>query len=59
MLKTLFGAKIKIITGYPGGAEMSIAMERARSTAAAVVMERRESSKPEWITGKRSMPGAA
>ena len=30
VLKNLFGAKIKIITGYPGGGEMSIAMERAR-----------------------------
>jgi tripartite-type tricarboxylate transporter receptor subunit TctC len=27
VLKNLFGAKVKIITGYPGGAEMSKAME--------------------------------
>jgi tripartite-type tricarboxylate transporter receptor subunit TctC len=28
VLKNLFGAKIKIITGYPGGGEMNLAMEK-------------------------------
>ena len=28
VLKNVFGAKIRIITGYPGGGEMSLAMEK-------------------------------
>ena len=54
VLKNLFGAKIKIITGYPGGAEMSIAMERGEIDGrCGWSWSGVKSSKPEWISGKQ------
>jgi tripartite-type tricarboxylate transporter receptor subunit TctC len=51
LLKNLFGARIKIITGYPGGAEMSKAIEagevdgRCGWSWSAV-----KASKPQWLS---------
>src|SRR5207244_1399635 len=28
LLRTMFGAKIKLVTGYPGGTEVNLAVER-------------------------------
>ena len=54
MLKNVFGAKIKIITGYPGGGEMSIAMERREIDGrCGWSWSGVKSSKPEWLSGKQ------
>jgi tripartite-type tricarboxylate transporter receptor subunit TctC len=54
VLKNLFGAKIKIITGFPGGAEMSLAMERGEIDGrCGWSWSGVKSSKPEWISGKQ------
>ena len=54
VLKNLFGAKIKIITGYPGGGEMSIAMERREIDGrCGWSWSGVKSSKPEWLSGKQ------
>jgi tripartite-type tricarboxylate transporter receptor subunit TctC len=54
VLKNLFGAKIKIITGYPGGGEMSIAMERGEIDGrCGWSWSGVKSSKPEWISGRQ------
>lgn len=54
VLKNLFGAKIKIITGYPGGGEMSIAMERREIDGrCGWSWSGVKSSKPEWLAGKQ------
>ncbi len=54
VLNNLFGAKIKIITGYPGGGEMSIAMERREIDGrCGWSWSGVKSSKPEWLSGKQ------
>jgi tripartite-type tricarboxylate transporter receptor subunit TctC len=54
VLKNVFGARIKIITGYPGGGEMSIAMERREIDGrCGWSWSGVKSSKPEWLAGKQ------
>jgi tripartite-type tricarboxylate transporter receptor subunit TctC len=54
VLKNLFGAKMKIITGFPGGAEMSLAMERGELDGrCGWSWSGVKSSKPEWLAGKK------
>ena len=54
VLKSLFGARIKIITGYPGGGEMSLAMERREIDGrCGWSWSGVKSSKPEWISGRQ------
>ena len=54
VLKNVFDAKIKVITGYPGGAEMSLAMEKNEIDGrCGWSWSGVKSSKPEWLTGKQ------
>jgi tripartite-type tricarboxylate transporter receptor subunit TctC len=51
VLKNVFGARIKIITGYPGGAEMSLAMEKGEIDGrCGWSWSGVKSQKPEWLT---------
>ena len=54
VLKNVFGAKIKIITGYPGGAEMSLAMEKGEIDGrCGWSWSGVKSQKPEWIAQRQ------
>lgn len=54
VLKNLFGAKIKIITGYPGGSEMSLAMEKGEIDGrCGWSWSGVKSSKPSWIAERQ------
>jgi len=54
VLKNLFGARIKVITGYPGGGEMSIAMERGEIDGrCGWSWSGVKSVKPEWLANKQ------
>jgi tripartite-type tricarboxylate transporter receptor subunit TctC len=54
VLKNLFGAKIKIITGYPGGAEMSKAMETGEVDGrCGWSWSGVKASKPDWLRDRK------
>jgi len=54
VLKNVFGAKIKIITGYPGGGEMSLAMEKGEIDGrCGWSWSGVKSSKPSWIAERQ------
>jgi tripartite-type tricarboxylate transporter receptor subunit TctC len=54
VLKNVFGARIKIITGYPGGAEMSLAMEKGEIDGrCGWSWSGVKSQKPDWISGRQ------
>ncbi len=54
VLKNLFGAKVKIITGYPGGAEMSKAMETGEVDGrCGWSWSGVKASKPSWLSEKQ------
>jgi tripartite-type tricarboxylate transporter receptor subunit TctC len=54
MIKNVFGAKLRLIPGYPGSAEMTLAIERGEVdgrcgwTWSSIKLQR-----PDWITGHR------
>jgi tripartite-type tricarboxylate transporter receptor subunit TctC len=54
VLNSVFGSKIKIITGYPGGAEMSLAMEKGEIDGrCGWSWSGVKSQKPEWLAQKQ------
>jgi tripartite-type tricarboxylate transporter receptor subunit TctC len=54
LLKNLFGARLKLITGYPGTSEIALAMERGEVDArASWSWSSLKSTKPDWISGKK------
>ena len=54
LLKNLFGAKIKLVTGYPGTAELMLAVERGELDGrAAWSWSSLKASKPDWIRDKK------
>jgi tripartite-type tricarboxylate transporter receptor subunit TctC len=54
VLKNVFGAKIKIITGYPGGGEMSLAMEKGEIDGrCGWSWSGVKSTKPDWLANKQ------
>jgi tripartite-type tricarboxylate transporter receptor subunit TctC len=54
VLKNVFGAKIKIITGYPGGGEMSLAMEKGEIDGrCGWSWSGVKSQKPDWLADKK------
>jgi len=54
LLKNVFGAKIKLISGYPGTAEMAIAMERGEiDSRASWSWTSLKTLKPNWIAEKK------
>ena len=61
LLKNAFGAKLKLISGYPGTAEMAIAIERGEvDSRASWSWTSLKTLKPDWIAEKKvDLPGAA
>ena len=54
MLKNVFGVKLRLITGYPGTAEMALALERGEVDGrASWSWSSLKSYKPDWISGNR------
>ncbi|MFN3889889.1 MAG: Bug family tripartite tricarboxylate transporter substrate binding protein [Beijerinckiaceae bacterium] len=49
MLNTLVGARFKIITGYTGGSEVNVAMERGEVVARMNSWASWKATKPDWI----------
>src|ERR1700730_14233357 len=54
MIKNVFGAKLRLIPGYPGGAEMTLAIERGEVDGrcgwswSSIKLQR-----PDWVTGHK------
>jgi tripartite-type tricarboxylate transporter receptor subunit TctC len=54
LLKNLFGAKIKLVTGYPGTAELMLAVERGELDGrAAWSWSSLKASKPDWLRDRK------
>lgn len=54
MLKNVFGVKLKLVSGYPGTAEMALALERGEVDGrASWSWTSLKSLKPEWIAGNK------
>ncbi len=54
LLKNAFGAKLKLISGYPGTAEIAIALERGEvDTRASWSWSSLKALRPQWITEKK------
>jgi tripartite-type tricarboxylate transporter receptor subunit TctC len=54
VLRNVFGAKLKLVTGYPGAAEMSMALERQEVDGrCGWSWSAIKSLKPDWITGRK------
>lgn len=58
MLKNVFGVKLKLVSGYPGTAEMALAIERGEVDGrASWSWSSLKSLKPDWISGNKvSLP---
>ena len=52
MLKQLFGAKVKVISGYKGGNDVYMRWSAARCTAAAAGSSPRSRRRPDWFPEK-------
>ena len=56
-LKNAFGAKIRLVTGYPGGAEMALAIEREEVEGrCGWSWSSIKSTRPTWIPEKKLIP---
>lgn len=54
MVKSLFGAKLRLISGYPGGAEMTLAIERGEVDGrCGWSWTSIKSTRPQWIKDKK------
>jgi len=53
MVNDLFGTKIKIISGYKGGNDVFLAMERGEVHGRAMVTNGWEAQAPHWVKGNR------
>jgi tripartite-type tricarboxylate transporter receptor subunit TctC len=50
ILKNIFGAKVKLVTGYPGGSEMNLAIERGEVDGrCGWSWDSIKSTRPEWL----------
>jgi tripartite-type tricarboxylate transporter receptor subunit TctC len=53
-LQTIYGAKVKLVTGYPGGAESNIAMERGEIQGrGSNSWSSWKSTKPDWVKERK------
>ena len=61
LLKNAFGARLRLISGYPGTAEIAIALERGEvDSRAELVMDEPEDTEAELDRGEEDeFPGAA
>jgi tripartite-type tricarboxylate transporter receptor subunit TctC len=56
-LKNAFGAKIRLVTGYPGGAEMALAIEREEVEGrCGWSWSSIKSTRPTWVPEKKLIP---
>jgi len=54
ILKNIFGAKVKLVTGYPGGSEMNLAIERGEVDGrCGWSWDSIKSTRPEWLRDKK------
>ena len=57
VLKNVFGAKIRLVTGYPGGAEMALAIEREEVEGrCGWSWSSIKSTRPTWVPEKKLIP---
>jgi tripartite-type tricarboxylate transporter receptor subunit TctC len=54
ILKNLFGAKVKLVTGYPGGSEMNLAIERGEVDGrCGWSWDSIKSTRPDWLRDRK------
>ena len=54
ILKNLFGAKVKLVTGYPGGTEMNLAIERGEVDGrCGWSWDSIKSTRPDWLRDRK------
>jgi tripartite-type tricarboxylate transporter receptor subunit TctC len=54
LLKNMFGAKIKLVSGYPGGSEVNLAMERREIDGrCGWSWDSIKSTRPQWLQDKK------
>ena len=54
ILRTMFGAKIKLVTGYPGGSEMNLAIERGEVDGrCGWSWDSIKSTRPDWLRDRK------
>jgi tripartite-type tricarboxylate transporter receptor subunit TctC len=56
MLNEAIGTKFKIVQGYPGTAEVSLAMERGEVEGIMQSLESVQTARPEWLKDKKVNP---
>ncbi len=56
LLRNVFGAKLKVITGYEGSNEVLLALERGEVDATCTTWETIKSRRPQWITPGTVIP---
>lgn len=53
IMNEFLGTKFKVITGYKGGTDMSLAVERGEVDARVVAWSALKTTKPEWVSQKK------
>jgi tripartite-type tricarboxylate transporter receptor subunit TctC len=53
LAKTVLGSDYKVITGYPSGNELNLAMERGEISGWVVAWENLASTKPDWLSSRK------
>jgi tripartite-type tricarboxylate transporter receptor subunit TctC len=54
ILKNVFGAKVKLVTGYPGGSEMNLAIERGEVDGrCGWSWDSIKSTRPDWLRDRK------
>jgi hypothetical protein len=53
MIRSIFGVKIRLVSGYPGGNEINLAMERGEVQARNNTWSSWKATKPDWLRDKK------
>jgi len=54
ILRTMFGAKVKLVTGYPGGSEVNLAIERGEIDGrCGWSWDSIKSTRPDWLRDRK------